>query len=272
MNSIRELYFDLMEQEGESLPTKLIFNWINKNDYTHYLERIKQSFLKDEDFILTQEDSWELYALSRVLDLLTLRFHKDNNADASEYLGPKIDLSDYLEISNRLNLTITNPKSFHPFHCEINEAVHGNEDFEILNCLTPTLKIGNLLLKRAMVDISLNSNKYDLDLVNTAKIYWAHRRKNRRFQDLSHGWGSNSQWRTGFRVDLETEKSYIYNVYGEFDLRNHSNELQVELKVQGLDINEAIELVRYRSFISVNKDDSDLFPYDFKYKENKTSI
>ena len=271
MNSIRELYLRIYELEDKFIPKDLILNWIQENDYVNFLDKIREAFVKDANFKLAKEDNWELYAFSRLLDLLTLQFQKDNNADASGNCGPKISIDDYVEILNQLNLSVSFPVEFHPFYCEINEASEGINEFKILEHLSPSVKIGNLLIKRAVVNICLNSNNYNLSLVNSSKIYWTYRRKNRRFQDLSHGWGSNSQWRTELRIDLETEDSYIYNSSAKFDLNNFSEELKIELNEQNLKIDEAIELVKNRYFISVKKDDNDLFPYDLKYKENKTT-
>jgi hypothetical protein len=109
-----------------------------------------------------------------------------------------------------------------------------------------------------------------LDLINSASIYWTYRRKNRKYLDLSQGWGSNSQWRTDLRLDIETKDSFIYNQKGKFDLNNLTTELLEELRQQNLEIEEAIELTKYRHFVRSTKDDTDLFPYDFKYEEKKS--
>ena len=71
------------------------------------------------------------------------------------------------------------------------------------------------------------------------------------------------------RVDIETDDSFIYNQKGKIDLNNPTPEHLAELSEQNLDLEEAIEVTKFRHFVNSTKDDTDLFPYDFKYGENK---
>ena len=279
--SIKDLYFKILDFEkflyfetildfkAEDFFESVIKKWIVENDYKNYISNIsnKISGRKNE---LLQEDIWELYALSRVLDLLTLPFQTDNDADDSDWKGPRITVAEYIEFNNLLGLEITTPFSFKPFNCEIIEAQIGMNDFEIIECNFPAVKLNNLMIKKAGVKILLNPDKFNLNLINKASIYWAFRRKNRKYFDLSQGWGSNSQWRTDLRLDIETENSYIYNVTGKFNLNSPTIELMEELNQQDLELNEAVELTVFRHFMKCTKDDSDLFPYDFRFEEQKS--
>ena len=280
--SIKDLYFKILDFEkilyfetildfkAEDFFESVIKKWIVENDYKNYISNIsnKISGRKNE---LLQEDIWELYALSRVLDLLTLPFQTDNDADDSDWKGPRITVAEYIEFNNLLGLEITTPFSFKPFNCEIIEAQIGMNDFEIIECNFPAVKLNNLMIKKAGVKILLNPDKFNLNLINKASIYWAFRRKNRKYFDLSQGWGSNSQWRTDLRLDIETENSYIYNVTGRFNLNSPTIELTEELNQQDLELNEAVELTVFRHFMKCTKDDSDLFPYDFRFEEQKVN-
>lgn len=273
--SIKDLYFKILDFEtildfkAEGFFESVIKKWIVENDYKNYISNIsnKISGRKNE---LLQEDIWELYALSRVLDLLTLPFQTDNDADDSDWKGPRITVAEYIEFNNLLGLEITTPFSFKPFNCEIIEAQIGMNDFEIIECNFPAVKLNNLMIKKAGVKILLNPDKFNLNLINKASIYWAFRRKNRKYFDLSQGWGSNSQWRTDLRLDIETENSYIYNVTGRFNLNSPTIELTEELNQQDLELNEAVELTVFRHFMKCTKDDSDLFPYYFRFEEQKS--
>lgn len=279
--SIKDLYFKILDFEkilyfetildfkAEDFFESVIKKWIVENDYKNYISNIsnKISGRKNE---LLQEDIWELYALSRVLDLLTLPFQTDNDADDSDWKGPRITVAEYIEFNNLLGLEITTPFSFKPFNCEIIEAQIGMNDFEIIECNFPAAKLNNLMIKKAGVKILLNPDKFNLNLINKASIYWAFRRKNRKYFDLSQGWGSNSQWRTDLRLDIETENSYIYNVTGKFNLNSPTIELMEELNQQDLGLNEAVELTVFRHFMKCTKDDSDLFPYYFRFEEQKS--
>jgi len=130
------------------------------------------------------------------------------------------------------------------------------------------------MIKRAGVIITNNPKDYNINLINSAPIYWTYRRKNRIYHDLSHGWGSNSQWRTEFRLDVETENTFVYNLKGKYNLSNPAEEVFDKLRCcagEGtvLELQEAIELVVNRQFIKCTKDNNDLWPYDFKYTEGK---
>ena len=266
--SIRDLYFKILGFEGKKLYESVLKNWVFDNEYSNYLSNISNKLQIDKTN-LSQEDIWELYALTRVLDILTLQFQTNNNADGSDWLGSQLSISEYIEFATLIGLDITTPKLFNTFDCEIIEIQAGKIDFQISECFFPAVKLKNLMIKRAGMRISLNPANYNLTLINNASIYWTFRRKNRKYLDLSQSWGSNSQWRTDLRLDIETNNSFIYNQKGKFDLNNLTTELIEELSQQNLEIQEAIELTKFRHFIKSTKDDTDLFPYDFKYEEKK---
>lgn len=266
--SISDLYYKILKFEGEELYESVLKNWAIENDYKKYTASISNKIQTDKTSLL-QEDIWELYALTRVLDLLTLRFQPNNITEDSEWSSAKLSISEYVEFNNLIGLDTIFATSFNAFDCEILEAHVGENDFQINECLFPAVRLENLMLKRAGVKISLNPKNHNLTLVNNASIYWAFRRKNRRYLDLSQGWGSNSQWRTDIRLDIETNNSFIYNLKGTLNLNNPTTEQLYYIEEQGLEIEEAIELTKFRHFITSTKDDSDLFPYDFKYEEKK---
>jgi hypothetical protein len=263
---MRDLYDEILEYKGCDLFKKVLIPWEEKNHYKNYLSSLR--IVRG----ISQDDNWELYAFSRVLDLLTLRLQPDKNADGSSWLGPEISMTEYLEFIDLLGLEAKYQEDFNPFYCEIFEARVGSDNFKIEKSLFPVIKLKNLVLKRCGIQITVNPKDNNLALINNAKIYWTFRRKNRKYQDLSHGWASNSQWRTGFRIDLETDEKYIYNHHGKYSLNDLTKELVEELKRQNLELNEAIELIRNRQFIECTKDDSDLFPYDFRYEESKKAM
>ncbi len=269
---MRDLYDKILDYKGEDIFTELLIDWVRKNSYKDFLLSVKSQLSDSTNNKFSNEVSWELYALSRVLDVLTLGFQTNNNKDGSDWLGPNISLEEYCEFIKVIGLEIKILPVFTPFYCEIIEAKEDSIDFCIKNISFPAVHLGNLVLKKAGVIVGLNTNNYNLSLVNNATIYWAFRRKNRKHQDLSHGWGHNSQWRTDFRFDLETEGSFIYNLYGSKDLSSNNDSVKNELKEQGLLLIEAIELTKNRHFITSVKNDGDLFPYDFKYVEDKKHI
>lgn len=261
--SIRDLYHNIPKYKGDKILTELILPWLEQNGYREYLHALP---ISEE---MTDVDNWELYALSRVLDVLTLTDRPDSYTEAFDRDQPLLTTNEYIELMQFLGFDIVWPKHYDPFHCEIATAVAGNANFEIIDCVHPVIMLKNLMIKRSPVTISLKPQDYDLNRINNAMLYWTFRRSNRKTTDLSEGWGSNSQWRTEFRMDIETEQSYIYNFKNTLDLNELDEATIAELKNYNLTAAEAIELVVHRQFIVCTRDDNGLFPYDFRYETSK---
>jgi hypothetical protein len=119
--------------------------------------------------------------------------------------------------------------------------------------------LGDMVFSRAGVRVSGGRRFIRKDVAESSTLYWAFRRKNRPSQDLSHGWGSNSQWRTRFRRDYRLGEEFHYNVDGKHDLA--APEPAAEDR-DGLAREERIELLTNRCFIRTVKPHSDLWPYD----------
>jgi len=251
-----------MDYEGDNIFDEVLKISTEKNSSKEYLSSL-------DVFNLSQEDNWELYALSRVLDILTLKFQPNNNKDGCDWLGANITLNEYEKFAELLGLKVLYPKVFHAFDCEIFESIPGENNFEIVKISIPSLWLKNLMIKRAGVTTTNNPKDYDLNLINDACIFWAFRRKNRGYYDESQGWGSNSQWRTRFRIDIETETSYIYNIDGKYSLNDPTDKALIEVREQKLELQKAIELLKNRLCINDTVDSDWAYPYNFKYVEYK---
>lgn len=267
MNKFKILYNLILQYDGHDVFDQLIFPWIKEHEVKNYFKMLEEKIIINPIPKLPQEDLFELYAFNRILDLLTLNLQSDNNADGSDWKGHHCTENQYINFIQSSGLEVYTPKIFQPVYCEILEAESGKSNFEITQCGFPCVKLKNIILKRAGVKIMLDENKYQIDSINNSTVYWAHWRKNRKFQDQSLGWGSNSQWRTSARLDIETDDSFIYNIYGNVNLNDPTDENKEDILQQGLNITDAIELTRHRLFISSGKDDSDLYPYEFRYEE-----
>lgn len=266
--SARDLYNRILDYAGGNILNELLIYWVEDNDYRDYLTQ-SSAQLSNNINEIPIEISWELYALSRVLDILTLRFQPNNSADSSDWLGPQISVSDYVYFAENLGLKVIEKNTYHPFYWEIFEAIEGKSDFQIVDHYFPPLMLENLLIKRGGVKITLNPANFNLEKANTSTIYWTFRRKNRNYQDLSHGWGSNSQWRTSFRFDFETDDSYLYNIEGEIDLNKPKESDLRFLREDNLSLQEAIEVTVNRHSIICEKDETEIFPYEFRFSEKK---
>jgi hypothetical protein len=207
------------------------------------------------------EDLWRLYALSRVIETLLLRF-QHGQADGTEWHGPKISPDDYVRFSESLGLTVETSHIFSPFYHEIVEVEEVSDDDQpvtLLSTFWPCLMLGNMMFSRAGVRVSGGRRFICKDAAESSTIYWAFRRKNRSCHDLSLGWGSNSQWRTSFRRDYRIGKELHYNV----DRTNNLGATEPAAEDHdGLTQRERIELLTNRCFVTTEKPHEDLWPYD----------
>ena len=178
----------------------------------------------------TPEELWELYALSRVADLL------------------RID-GGYAEFMDALGLQRIERRAFHPFFHEI--VTVGDAFAEVW----PGYMLGALLIARAGVVADADFPK---EIAETSLLHWAYLRANRRTTDLSVGWGHNSQWRTAFRRDYLLNGVLHYNVDGRRDKQKYDEDLTPD---------EKLELLRHRCFVRCRKRHDDRWPYDDTYRE-----
>jgi len=160
---------------------------------------------------------YKLYALNRINEVLLLNFQekRGKGSDISN-----ITLEEYREFWKGVGLSIVDPIEFHSFLCEIyevEECSKSNHQPEILSTRWPCLMFGDLLFSRAGVYIKASPNLIVKNIAEISTLYWSHCRNNRPRADLADGWGSNSQWRTRFRLDYWSNEILHYNVNGKED-------------------------------------------------------
>ena len=80
-------------------------------------------------------------------------------------------------------------------------------------------------------------------------MLWAHLRGSRATHDYSHGWGSNSQWRTAARIDLQVGKQRIYNATQTDHL------VLPKGKRARTEHRRKVELMRFRHAVTTPSDD-----------------
>jgi hypothetical protein len=208
-----------------------------------------------------EEELWQLYALSRVNDLLLLGFQQ-GRADGSDWPGPQISLEEYHHFAGSLGLTVFDTHAFTPFYhevVEVEEAADEDEPIRVVSTVWPCLLLGEMVVSRAGVRVCGGRRFIHKEVAESSTLYWAYRRKNRPYQDLSHGWGSNSQWRTSFRRDYRIGSDFYYHVDGTHDLNVPE---PASKDRDGLTREERIELLTHRCFIRTAKPHDDLWPYD----------
>jgi hypothetical protein len=197
------------------------------------------------------ETLWRLYALSRVSDALIKRIGKGSNCVHS-----------YTAFMEGLGLHQISAGDFHPFYDEVvsvTPSASPAAPIKITSVIWPGFMCGSLMIARAGVSVTGGLSHIRKDVAETSILYWSYRRAGRPTEDLSLGWGSNSQWRTSFRRDYVAGGRYHYNVDGNDDAGEHD-----------LEEHERVELVRHRCFVVTDQKHADLFPYGLRHNEPKS--
>lgn len=202
------------------------------------------------------EDLCRLYAMFRVTSLLLLRFQR-SGADAEDYAGPPVTAEGFLAFHAALGLRVPRMPAYHPFFHEIvavETASDAAANISVIETHWPALMLGDLLYLRAGCVVSAGAQHVVKSVAEHSTLYWTFRRRDRPCRDLSHGWGSNSQWSTALRRDYLTPTACHYNVDGGSALPSPGTTADAALMH---------ELLRHRGLIRTAADDSDLFPYDY---------
>ena len=259
--SFRSLYHSLLEYEGQAAFDDLLRPWLDNNLPEIELLRSLGARTGAPIPTMSSEELWHLYAAHRVLELLALRFQA-GSADGGEWPGPAVTEDEFRRFAQCIELDIVHPERWSPFHHEIvglTPIADPARPARILKYHWPCLMLGPMLFMRAGVTVSAGSAHMAPGIADQSTLYWAHRRKTRPHQDLAHGWGSNSSWRTDFRRDYLLDGSFHFNVDGDIDL---SKVPTGDVDDAGLSAQERRELLVNRCFVVCTKDHADLFPYD----------
>ncbi len=258
-----KLYEALLGYQGKALHADVLSPWLAEN--ITEIKWLKEFAAQSAASVpaVDQETLWRLYALSRVNDLLLMTFQA-TDAHSSDWAGPPITPDEYRAFMIALGMTELSPPPFSPFYYEIVTATPASEKdtaISVTEVFWPGMMLGNMLFSRAGVSISGGSDFLNCITATSSMLYWTFRRKYRPYQDLSHGWGGNSQWRTRFRRDYHIGENYHFNVDGKYDLANTKSSAMND---EDLSVAERIELLTNRCFIHSEKNHNDHWPYDDK--------
>ncbi|MEW2352864.1 hypothetical protein [Spirillospora sp. NPDC029432] len=211
-----------------------------------------------------REGLFALYALSRVSDLLIER-----GCPAGGTGGRTLDraaLSVHERFFGRVGLErVRHGEAFSPFHHEI-FAVSVDESagaVTVEDVLWPGFRFGDLLFCRAGVRVRAPSRLLDAGTATTSTLYFTDRRDPRPSDDLSHGWGSNSQWRTRFHRFYEDSAGLHLNWDGEKYIGEGFVAPEDDAN-GGLTVPQRRELLLHRCFVTapMPAGESDHYPYD----------
>lgn len=267
----RTLYERLLNYEGERPYPDVLLPGLDEAQQTldslRGCDEIQARHLLAENIV---EDLWELYALSRVSDILLLPFEK-GDYDGSSWPGPNLAPEERDAYLLSLGMRPISRKTFHPFFHEIVEVVQSPEPAEPISLdavLWSGFMLGSLLFCRAGVRVRGGRDHIKKEIAETSTLYFTFRRRNRPVSDLSHGWGSNSQWRTSFRRDYVDESYLYYNVDGSLAASRPIEDSRVSSS-GNLAPEERVELLVNRCFILSETSHQDLWPYHDTFREKK---
>lgn len=227
----RDLYDGFYDYEGADFYDDLVRPWLRQQDgerrWLEELGKRRGNPIPEA----TIEDLWRLYAFSRIVDLVLTHER-------------------FAEFMDSFRLQRIERAEFHPFFHEIVSVGEAREHW-------PGYMLGNLMIVRSGRGIEPRPEIVK-EIAERSTLYWTWNRKHRPTSDLSHGWGSNSQWRTAFRRDYAIDGRLYYNV--DRSQQRADDELEPH---------ERLELLRHRCFVRCTKPDNDLWPYDYTHQELK---
>ncbi|MFO1046136.1 MAG: hypothetical protein U0941_30530 [Planctomycetaceae bacterium] len=259
-----ELYRALAEYAGDDAYADILEPWPDANPgELHWIGDFERRANHNWS-AATDEDVCRLYSLFRVTSLLLLRF-QTGRADGTDYQGPVTQIEGIQLFLEQLGFHIPDARDYHPFYHEIlsvNEAERNEDPVEIIEVHWPCFMLGDMIFCRSGVSVLAGRSHIIKEIAESSALYWTYRRKDRPYNDQSHGWGHNSQWRTAHRRDYRTKDGYHFNVGGRESLNDPT------VTVDGMPRSSMIELVRNRCLITSQIDDSDLYPYPYSYTEN----
>src|SRR5713101_1707113 len=218
---------------------------------------------------LAHEHSYDLYALSRVNARLLLTFQPQRYQQLEN--RRRVTLDEYTQFFLSLGFEISRPDRFSPFFHEIVcvDQVESGPPV-VKDLLWPVVMFGDLLFSRAGVRIESGPEHINKDLAENSKLYFAYWRLNRAAQDLSSGWGHNSQWRTSFHPrSYATSQAFHYNVDGKDDVNRPARPPSPQ---EGLSREQRIELLTHRCWVLRKPEgNDDWFPYRDRYTEMRAN-
>ncbi len=189
----------------------------------------------------SQEELWTLYALSRVLDGAVGPLAAPDPEASPATVEWLVTTLAAFQASVGLE-PFVHPV-FHPFFHEVC-AVTQDQDPEsppaITHVLWPGATFGRLLVLRS--GVAVRAGRAWLGPAATSTdLYFTYARRGRQAHDLSHGWGSNSQWRTAARRDYALPDGFRFNADG--------TEPFEEADPEGLPLDERHQLLVHRCLV-----------------------
>ncbi|WP_051818334.1 hypothetical protein [Streptomyces sp. NRRL S-1813] len=256
----RALFQALHDHDGPEAYGKVAVPWLEHagDDYRAWLARAGlhdgwwagEAAIHGRRFLIR-----ELYALSRVSDVLLLGFQPAADTPSGpswpvrRLQWPGVSLFEYLALFTGLGMTPFDHGGFDPFFHEIVDVEQADDPaapIQVTQVVWQGLMLGDLLFSRAGVRVRAGRKRALRGVADRFPLYWTFRSNYRPTVDESHGWGSHSQWATDFRLDYRTSTSVQLNVAGDagIDVPGDLNEQAAQLTS-----GERRDLLRHRCLL-----------------------
>lgn len=230
-----------------------------------HLRTLESAAIYRADEKVADEVLWELYALARIKDFLVLglvpppRHWRQPNGHIELEVTRLVSAAEYVAFFSGIGLSVVERSTFSPFHHEIVSVVadEAAPALTIESFVWPGLAFGELVVSRAGVCVRAANRDLVKNIAEQSTLYDSYWRSYRPTEDLSRGWGSNSQWRTKLRRDYETASAFHFNVDGRWPVEASRDRVESDLTAD-----ERIELLTHRCFVRCDKPHGDRFPYD----------
>lgn len=262
----RDLFDEILEYKRHTLFYDVLLPWIEKaNIAIAELSRFRHHSAYDHRDEAAQAAMWNLYALSRVNDVLLGSFQSKPNDPSPKR---QVAAEEYAAFFSQIGFTVVERNRYSPFSHEILRVHQSDNDGEPIGVLEqhwPLLMFGDMLFSRSGVEVIGGRQHVVKEIAEKSVMYFTFWRVNRKTFDRSKGWGHNSQWRTNFRRDYESKGKRFYNVDGRNSL-NAPKESEFDQE-DGLTIEQRIELCKNRCFVVTSADDDDLHPFHERFEE-----
>ncbi|MEV6967769.1 hypothetical protein AB0M47_21940 [Hamadaea sp. NPDC051192] len=265
---VRDLILDLRDRGEPGFGAEVLLPWLAEHpEVTTELREIGRPDSHRRK--VTDDVTFGLYAVSRLAEILIAPHQPVDDDPALQnwttgepwWIGPLPSPTAWAEFLPAAGAVEIAEDAFHPFFHEVVSVLPADDPDEpptLVDQLWPGAFLGAMVLVRAGVTVRAGANHLDPVIATKSCLYWAWWRRHRLARDLSHGWGSNSQWGTDFRRDYLVGDELHYNV----DLRLNP-QMSRTADVSDLSPEDRRELLRWRHSRTIDLGDDEWPYYDW---------
>lgn len=258
----RQLYNQIHEKPDAQVYPQIIEPWLD--EYPEESDWLKAFSARPERPWPAAEvtDLWRLFAASMVFETLALGLIP-GPIYPNGWTGPRITPDEFRAFAIAMGFTVETPASYSPFDVEVTGLIASADDGETVQVLRthwPCLMLGPMLFMRCGAIVRAPANRLRIGIADEAPLYWACTRKTRPVCNLSHGWGSNSRWRTSFRRDYRIDGVLHFNVDAPYGLAMGLMPPDCDMSLE-----QYREILVNRSFVVTDSPSQSLWPYDFRW-------